>query len=180
MIVVHVSHRALFRREQLIGTSDVDENVLRFQIDDAAKARNEMRAAERDAVKCEIRKVCEHRRFRLSREITAAVICIVRLFGAAHQHDARALQRITLLALVEHERDARIGEDVLGVDRQLRNQQNRRAVERGRDIDQRAIGVPGIRHQGRERAAAALAQELFGGELWDRRLLRGPWWSDGV
>ena len=56
-----------------------------------------------------------------------------------------------------------IGEDVLGVHGQPRDQQQRRAVGGGRHIDQRAIGIAGTGHQGRQRARPALAQELLGG-----------------
>jgi len=77
----------------------------------------------------------------------------------AREHHAGAFERIARAALVEHQRDARVGKDVLGMDRQARNQQHGRAVGGGRHVDERAIGVAGPGHQGRKRARARLAHK---------------------
>ena len=85
-----------------------------------------------------------------------------KLLRAPRDHDARALQRIARDALVQHQRDPRISEDVLGVHGKPRDQQNRRAVGIGADIDQRAIRVAATGHQGRERPLPAPPQQRFG------------------
>jgi hypothetical protein len=134
-------NRILLRRQQFVRTGNVEENVLPRQVDDAPEPGHEVRARERDAIEREILEVRESRRLRLPRQIAAADMRVVGACGAAHHHDARTLQGVALLALVEHERDARIGQDVFRVQRETRNQQDRRAVEVGRDIDQRAIRI---------------------------------------
>ena len=52
---------------------------------------------------------------RMAREITSAVVGIHALDRGPHQHHARAFERVALLALVEHQGYARVGEEIPGV-----------------------------------------------------------------
>ncbi len=122
-------------------------------------------ASSVDPVEREVGEAGEHFRLGLAVEIAPARLRVVGHGRRPHQHHAGALQRIALLALVDHQRDARVGEDVLGVHGKARDQQQRRAVGRGRDVHQRAIGIARTGHQRRQRPGAALAQELLGGNL---------------
>src|SRR6185312_11433543 len=79
-----------------------------------------------------------------------------------HQHHAGAFERVALLALIEHQRDAGIGKDVPGVQRQPRQQQQRRAIHRRGNVDERTIGIARSRHQRRQGTVAPFAQQLPG------------------
>ncbi len=165
MVAVHVRENLGLGREEFGGVAGLGQNLLRLEIDDAAEAGDQMRGLERHPVEGEVGKAREHFRLRLAIEIAPARVRVLGCGGGSHEHDAGPLQGIAGLALVDHERDARVGENVLGVHGKARDQQQRRAVGRGRDIDQRAIGIARARHQGRQRPRAALAQKLLGGEL---------------
>ena len=78
--------------------------------------------ADLHAVEGEVGEAGEHFRFRMAAQIAPRARSASSVAAAvAHQHHARAFERIAFLALVEHQRDARIGQDVLGVQRELRN-----------------------------------------------------------
>ena len=163
MFRVHVSDDLFLRIDQRLGAGEVGDKIRADKVDDAAEAGDEMGAAHVDAVEAEIREIREHFRLRLPRKVAAARVRIGGRLRRAHKHHPGTFERIAGAALVEHERDTRIGEDVLGMDRQARNQQQRSAVRRRRHVDEGAIRVAGPRHQGRERAGARLAQEGAGG-----------------
>ena len=72
MVFIHVLDRALLGLDQRGGVADLGQELLRLEIDDAAKARNQMRARGADAKEGEILEVdkCFRRRVRV--EIAAA------------------------------------------------------------------------------------------------------------
>ena len=74
----------------------------------------------------------------------------------------KTLQRIARSALVEHQRYLVIGEDILGMQRQPRNQQDWRSVGVTGDINQGAIGVAAPGHQRCQRALAAASEQRAG------------------
>jgi hypothetical protein len=84
------------------------------------------------------------------------------LFGAACQHDPSALQRIAFGPLIQHQRDPGIAENISGVQRQPRNQQDRRAVGVAGEVHQRAIGIAGSGHQSRQSALPAAPEQRSG------------------
>ena len=163
VIAVHVGKNRGLGREELGGVAGLGQNVARLKVDDAAETSDQMRGLERHQIEGEVAKAREHLRLRLAIEIAAARLRVLRGSGGSHEHDAGPLQGIARLALVDHERDARIGENVLGVHGKARDQQQRRTVGRGRDIDQRAVGIARGGHQRRQCPRAALAQKLLGG-----------------
>src|SRR5262245_9760230 len=137
-----------------------------------------MRGLERHLIEGEVAKVREHLRLRLAIEIAPARARVLGWGGGSHEHDTGPLQGIAHLALVDHKRDARVGENVLGVHGKARDQQQRCTVRCGRDIDQRAIGIARAGHQGGQCPRAALAQKLLGGgygvEIWGGLHLDSP------
>jgi hypothetical protein len=141
MVVVHVSNNLGLGRDELRRVAGLGENVLRLEINDAPKAGDEMGGLERDPIEGEIGKAGEHFRLRLALEIAPACVRVIRRGGGSREHDAGPLQGVACLALVDHQRDARVGENILGVHGKARNQQEGRPVGRGRDIDQRAIRI---------------------------------------
>ena len=165
MIRVHVRQDVGLGRGQLGGVVDRREDVRGLEIDDAAEARDQMRAGEREPVEGEIGEADKHLGLGLALEIAPPRVAVVGRRRRAHQHDAGALQGIARLALVDHQRDPRIGQHVLGVHGEPRDQQQRRPIGGGRDVNQGAVGIAGPRHQRRQRGAAALAQKLLGGRL---------------
>jgi len=100
-----------------------------------------MRTLERHPIEGEIGKPREHLRLRLALEITPASVAIAGDGSGSHEHDPRALQWVARLALIEHERDPRIGENILGVHGKPRDQQEWRTVSRSGNIHQRAVGI---------------------------------------
>jgi hypothetical protein len=112
---------------------------------------------------CEVAEVCEHLGFRMTPQIRTCSRGI-NLAARAHQHNTCAFERIALFPLVKHQRDASIGQDVFGVQRQVRQQKERSTVERGRDIHQRAIWVARARHQSRKSSGTRFAQQFLGGQ----------------
>src|SRR6266404_2371774 len=66
--------------------------------------------------------------------------------GAARQHDPRSFQRIAAGPLIQHQGDSWVGENVFGVQRKPRNQQDRRAIHVACDIYQRAIRIATAGH----------------------------------
>ena len=84
------------------------------------------------------------------------------LFGPARQHDPCALQGIASDALVQHQGDPVVGKDIPGMQRQPRDQQDRRAIGVACDIHQRAVGIAAPRHQGRQSPLAASPQQRPG------------------
>ena len=141
MIGVHVRDHLRLGGDERFGAGQIGEQSIRLQIDDAAEAGDEMRALELHLVEREVAEAREHLGFRLVSEIAPARVRAFGLRRQAHQHHPRALQRIALLALVEHQRHARVGEDVLGVQRELRDQQQRRSVGCGRNVNQRTVRI---------------------------------------
>ena len=150
-------------RDEFGRVAGLGQNILRLEIDDAAEAGDEMRGLERHPVEGEIGKAREHFRLGLALEIAPACLGSSVAAAVPMSMTRAPLQRVALLALVDHERDARVGENILGVHGKARDQQERRPVGRGRDIHQRAIGIARAGHQRRQGPRAALAQELLGG-----------------
>ncbi len=107
-----------------------------LEIDDAAEAGNEMGVLDLDAVEAEIREIGKGFRVRLARQIAPAGGAVVRLHCGAHQHHASALQGIARFALIDHQRYARVGLDILGVHRKLGDEEKRRSAGVARDINQ--------------------------------------------
>ena len=71
----------------------------------------------------------------------AQCLALSGLLGPAGHHDPGAFQRIAGHALVQHQGDPAVGEDVPGVDGQSRDQQDRRTIGMAGQIDQGAIGI---------------------------------------
>ncbi len=71
-------------------------------------------------------------------------------------------ERIALAARRKQQRGAGVDFEIGGVRGEPRNQDQRRAVGVGRDIDQRRERMPGIAVDGRKRAGARRPQQIFG------------------
>src|SRR5262249_56853855 len=69
MVRVQVCEDVRLGRGQLRSVLDRREHIIRLEVDDAAKAGNEMGALERDPVEGEVREAGEHLRLRLPLEI---------------------------------------------------------------------------------------------------------------
>ena len=83
------------------------------------------------------------------------------LFRPARQHDPRALEWVAGRPLVKHQRYPGIGQDVPGMHGKARNKQDWRAVRMACDIDQRAIRIAAIGHQGGQSPLPASPQQRF-------------------
>ena len=81
-----------------------------------------MGGLQRHPVEREIGEAREHLRLRLAVEIAPACLGIVGGGRGSHQH-VRPPATDRRLALVDHDRDARVRENVLGVDGKARDQQ---------------------------------------------------------
>ena len=85
-----------------------------------------------------------------------------RLLRPARQHDPRALERIAGGALVQHQRDPVIAEDIFRMHGKPRDQQDRGSVGMAGDIDEGTIGIAAFGHQGGQRALPAPPQQRTG------------------
>ena len=141
MIAVHVFEDLGLGSDERTGIRDLGEHFGRRKVRDAAETRDEVCHLQRHLVEGEVLESDEHLRFGVAQQIAAARRHILGERGIPHEHDARAFERIAFLALVQHERHAGIGKDIPRVDRKPGDQQNRRAVRRGCDIDERAVGI---------------------------------------
>ena len=120
-----------------------------------------MRRLERKAIKAEIGKTRENLGLRLPSEVAPAIVGVLGRGRRPGQRHARAFERVALLALVEHQGYARVGEKISGVHGETREQQQRRTVGRARHVDERTKRIAGTAHQRRERAGPRLAHELL-------------------
>jgi hypothetical protein len=101
---------------------------MRSKIDDATETRNKMRGFDGDAVEREICEPGEHLCLGLAREVAPPRRRILCRRRSAHQHQATPFERVAFATLVNHERHPGIAQNVLGVHRERRDQQERRAV----------------------------------------------------
>ena len=104
-----------FGVDQRRGVVDRDQHVAGRKVDDAAEPGDQMRGFQREAIEAEIGKAREGCCLRMPRKIASAVIGIAGDDGGPHQHHARVFERVALLALVEHQGYARVGEEIPGV-----------------------------------------------------------------
>ncbi len=165
MIGVHVVDGALLGFQQRTRIGNIGQKPFGLEIHDAPEAGHQMGSARPDPEEGKILKIYKGFRRRMGVEVAPAHDFQIGgrgLIGPARQHDPRSLQRVALGPLVQHQRDPGIGEDVFGVHRQPRNQQDRRAIGMAGDIDQRAIGIAAAGHQGRQGPLPAAAQQRPG------------------
>ena len=153
MVGVHVLNGALLGLQQALGVGHIGQELLRREVDNPAEAGHQMRAGRPDSKKRKILKIYKDFRRWMGVEVAPAQqrqLIARGLLGAARQHDPRALQRVALGPLVQHQRDPGIAENILRVQRQPRDQQDRRAVGMAGEVDQRAIGIARSSHQSRQ------------------------------
>ena len=72
MVFIHVLDRALLGLDQRGGIADLGQELLRLEIDDAAEARDQMRARGADAKEGEILEIDKGLRGRMRVEIAPA------------------------------------------------------------------------------------------------------------
>ena len=121
MILVHVLHRALLGFQQPRGVADIGEELAWLEVNDAAKAGNQMGIGRHDPKEREILKFYKGFCGWMGVEVAPAQdsgLIGISLLGPSSQHDPCALQRIASRALVQHQRYPVIAEDVLRMQRQ--------------------------------------------------------------
>ena len=161
MIFIHVRDRPGLGVDQRLRVRNIGEQILRVDVHDAAEAGNQMRAPDLHPVKCKVSEVCKHLGVRMAPEISAGHRG-VGFRARSHQHDACAFERISLLALVQHQGHALVRQDVLGVQRQFRQQEERRAINCTSPRSPASNTDPPTGHQCRKCARTPFAQQLLG------------------
>ena len=142
VVLVHVRHDAGLGLDETLGAGERHQEIARAEIDDAAEAADEVRALELECVEREIGKIGVARRARMAREETRARRRARRLPHRPDQRDACTRHRIGLgPGAVDEQARARIGAYVLRVQREARNQEERRAVAVGCSEHQRGVRV---------------------------------------
>ncbi len=145
------------------------------KIGGAGKAAIEMRRDDAHAPEREVAEAGIELRLRMARQEAAADAGIVGAFArdrrkTAQHRQARMRQGVALAGLGQQQRGAAIDFEIGGVGGQLRHQDQRRAVDIGRHIDQRGEGIAGIAVERRQRAGAGRAQQRLG----DRARAQSP------
>ena len=156
---------------------------LGLEIGGAREAAIEMRRRDLHPPEREIAEAGIELRLRMAREEAPAHARVVGavaldLREGAEHGQARMGQRIALAGLGEQHRGAAVDLDVGGMGRKPRDQDQRRAVDVGRDVDQRGERVAGIAVERRRACrrgspAAGSWRSAFGIEIgWRRRAFR--------
>ena len=83
MVAVQVGDDPRLGGHQRLGAGEVDQDVGRVEIDDAAEAGDQMGVRERDAIEREIPEAGKYLGFRLARQIAPPRLAVVGLKGAA-------------------------------------------------------------------------------------------------
>src|SRR5262249_16114805 len=141
------------------------KQVLRRQVDDSAKARNKVNALESNLIESKVSKIRERPSLRLAIKIPSPGVRVGRRGNHSRQHHPRSLQRVALPSLIAPEGSAWGRQQVLGVHGKMREEQQRGAVGRCRDINEGTIGITGGDHQRRQRAGSGFAKKLLGYRL---------------
>ena len=150
--------------DQLVGAGEIGEDVARGEIGGAREAAVEMRRTRSSCARTRNRR--SRHRARTSgggRETGGAARRLVASRGRRTISPSTVRRGCAsgspLPVVGEQDRGAAVDLDIGGVGRQARDQDHRRAVDVGRDVDQRGERMPGVAVEGRQRSGADRAQQ---------------------